>query len=575
MKKITLILLLIFNQNFNLIAQNPLFIPPTMSGSDFQLTLQTGTTEFFPGHQTATYGVNGNLLGPTLIFQKGDTVQMHVTNQLGQTTTIHWHGMHVSSVNDGGPHIMIQPGETWEPRFPVLNNASTMWYHPHLHEFTEEHVAKGIAGMIIIKDNAEAQLNLPRTYGVDDIPVIVQTKDFDNNYQIIPDSNSDDVLMVNGTIQPYVDLPAQVVRLRLLNGSSQRVFNFGLSNNQNFYLIGTDGGLLDVPYSMTRLPLSPGERAEILIDLTGMQNQTVYLMSYASELGAGIYGSSSPGMNPNMTLNGYNPNPLNGTDFNILQINVTQPTSQPVTSIPSTLVNITPLDQANADQQRTFTLRPVTMGINQLNGDFTINGVSFDMNTINVTIPLNNLEVWTVTNNSAIAHPFHVHDIQYQIISINGNTNLPDYAKGWHDTFLVPAGGGSIQFITEFKDFANDSIPYMYHCHMLRHEDGGMMGAFTVVDNNTGVEENATQNDFLFPNPASGYYITLQLGDNTEVIKSYTIINTAGQMVYHNLLDPNEWNYMLSIPVGQLSKGTYILKAYTNRRIVSKTFLKN
>ena len=571
-KKLFLLLTLVIFQS--IFSQNPLFIPPTMSGTDFQLTLQTGTTEFFPGHQTATYGINGNLLGPTLILQKGDTVQMHVTNQIGQTTTIHWHGMHVSSVNDGGPHIMIQPGETWEPRFPVLNNASTMWYHPHLHEHTEEHVAKGLAGIIIIKDNVEAQLNLPRTYGVDDIPVIVQTKDFDNNYQIITDSNSDDVLMVNGTIQPYVDLPAQVVRLRLLNGSSQRVFNFGLSNNLNFYLIGTDGGLLDVPYSMTRLPLSPGERAEILIDLTGMQNQTLYLMSYASELGSGIYGSSSPGMNPNMTLNGYNPNPLNGNDFNILQINVTQPTSQPVTSIPASLVSITPLNQANADEQRTFTLRPITMGINQLNGDFTINGVSFDMNTINVTIPLNNLEVWTVTNNSAIAHPFHVHDIQYQIISINGNTNLPHYAKGWHDTFLVPAGGGSIQFITEFKDFANDSIPYMYHCHMLRHEDGGMMGAFTVVDNNTAIDENTTSADYLFPNPVNGYYITLQLADPSEAIQGYSIINTAGQIVYHNRLDANEWNHMISIPIGKLSAGTYILKAYTDHRIVTKTFIK-
>jgi bilirubin oxidase len=554
-------------------AQNQLLIPPTLSGTDFQLTLQNGQFEFFTGHQTATMGVNGDILGPTLILQKGDNVQMHVTNNLGQQTTIHWHGMHLSSVNDGGPHTIIQPGTTWEPQFTVMNNASTMWYHPHLDEFTDEHVVKGIAGMIIIKDSQEAALDLPRTYGVDDIPLVVQTKHFDSNYQVVHLTNSDDVLMVNATINPYVDLPAQVVRLRLLNGSSQRVFNFGFSGNKAFYQIATDGGLLETPLQMTRLPLSPGERAEILVDLSGMENQSIQLMSYASEFGNGIYGATNPGMNSSMTLNGYNPNPMNGSDFNVLQINVTAPTANPVTGIPSQLTTIAPYVEANADDTRTFTLRPVSMGMNQLNGDFTINGVSFDMNTINVTIPLNNLEVWTVSNNSAIAHPFHVHDVQFQILSINGNTNIPDNAKGWQDTYLVPAGGGSMKIITKFEDFADDAIPYMYHCHMLNHEDGGMMGAFTVVDTSNYIDELQKSEAVLFPNPADGLYMTLQLRNSNDVIRSYSIINAAGQLVAHHKVDTNELSHLYSFPVFELPAGAYTIKAYTNNKIIVKRFI--
>ena len=554
-------------------GQNQLLIPPTLSGTDFQLTLQNGQYVFFTGHQTATMGVNGAILGPTLILQKGDQVQMHVTNNLGQQTTIHWHGMHVSSVNDGGPHMIIQPGTTWEPQFTVMNNAATMWYHPHLDEFTDEHVVKGIAGMIIIKDQQEAALDLPRTYGVDDIPLVVQTKHFDSNYQVVHLTNSDDVLMVNATINPYVDMPAQVVRLRLLNGSSQRVFNFGFSGNKAFYQIATDGGLLETPLQMTRLPLAPGERAEILVDLSGMENQTIQLMSYASEFGNGIYGGSTPGMNPNMTLAGYNPNALNGSDFNVLQINITAPTANPVTSMPSQLTTITPYVEANADATRNFRFRPVSMGMNQLNGDFTINGVSFDMNTINVTIPLNNLEVWTVSNMSAIAHPFHVHDIQFQILSINGNTNIPDHAKGWQDTYLVPSGGGTMKIIAKFEDFADDAIPYMYHCHMLNHEDGGMMGAFTVVDTSGYVDDLQKSEAVLFPNPSDGLYMTLELRNSNDVIRSYSIINASGQLVAHHKVDTNELSHLYSFPVFELPAGVYTIKAYTNDKIIVKRFM--
>ncbi len=406
-------------------AQNPVLIPGTLSGTEFTLNLQNATFQFYEGINTTTMGANGSVLGPTLIMQKGDFVDITVNNDLADTTTIHWHGMHVSAENDGGPHTTIDPGGSWNPSFTVMDKAATYWYHPHLHQMTNKHVSLGIAGFIIVKDDEEALLDLPRTYGVDDFPLAIQTKDFDDQKQIVVPSNSDDVVMVNATIDPYLDLPAQIVRLRLLNGSSMRVFNIGLSDNRTFYMIASDGGLLSEALPLTRLQMGPGERAEILLDLGDMQGQTIKIMSYASEFQNGIYGATYPGMNQSMILDGYNPNPLNGNDYDIISLNVIAPTDNPVTSIPGSLVTITPWEESASNITRDLTFSPETMGLGQLNGNFLINNTSFDMDVINYSIPLNNIEIWSISNNSAIAHPFHIHDVQFYMLDRDGTPPLP------------------------------------------------------------------------------------------------------------------------------------------------------
>jgi len=231
----------------NVFSQNPLTIPTTIETTTINLVLQEGITQFYPGINTNTMGANGALLGPTLIMNQGDNVNITVDNQLQDTTTIHWHGMHISPENDGGPHSIIYPGTTWNPQFTVLDKAGLYWYHPHLHMKTNEHVSKGIAGLIIVRDSEEAGLNLPQTYGVDEFPIVMQTKGFDASGQILIHTESDTLPMVNGTVDAFVDFPAQVVRLRVLNGSSQRTIEFGFSDNRSFSLIGTDGGLFTAP----------------------------------------------------------------------------------------------------------------------------------------------------------------------------------------------------------------------------------------------------------------------------------------------------------------------------------------
>ncbi len=546
--------------------QNPVIIPGTLSGPEFNLTLQNGTFQFYDGINTTTMGVNGNILGPTLIMHKGDNVNIHVNNNLNETTTIHWHGMHVSAENDGGPHTTIAPGASWNPHFTVLDKAGTYWYHPHLHEKTNEHISKGIAGFIIVQDSEEAALDLPRTYGVDDFPLVIQTKDFDAQKEIVAPSNSDDVVMVNATIAPSLAVPAQVIRFRLLNGSSMRVFNIGLSGNETFYQIGSDGGLLSEPLPLTRLQMAPGERAEILINFNGKEGQQLNLMSYASEFQDGIYGATYPGMMTMMTLHGYNPNPLNGNDFNVITFNVVAPGENPVTNIPLALVEVTPISEATADLTRNLTFTPEIMGPNQLNGNFLINGTSFNMDVINYLIPLNNTEIWRITNQSAIAHPFHIHDVQFYVLDRNGEPPLAS-ELGRKDVILIKPQE-TVRFITRFEDFANDSVPYMFHCHMLMHEDGGMMLQFKVVDETSGIVDNMTDSeDFIsYPNPLTEHNSILNFKAVND-INSYVVYDIIGRRLIEKKTDRNI--SALSIDFTDFDKGTYILSVRTDNKTLT------
>ncbi len=542
-------------------AQNPLLIQSTLTGTDINLTLQNGTTQFYPGQITNTMGVNGNILGPTLILNQGDFVNFSVTNQLAETTTVHWHGLHVSPENDGGPHTTIAANSTWSPSFTIMDKAATYWYHPHLHHFTDKHVSKGIAGMIIVKDTDEAALNLPRTYGIDDFPLIIQTKDFDANNQIVVHSNSDDVIMVNATIDPFLNVPSQVVRYRVLNGSSQRAFNLGLDNNQPFHQIASDGGLLSSPVQLTRLLLAPGERAEILIDFSGMNGETVYLKSYASELQNGIYGATNPGMGAGMTMNGYNPNPLNGSDFNIIQFTIITQSTNPITAIPSNLVTVTPIPAGNSNITRTLTFTPVTMGPNQLNGDFLINGSTMDLDVINYSVPLNNTEIWELTNQSAISHPFHIHDVQFNILTRNG-VAPPVNEQGRKDVVLVKPQE-TVRFIAKFEDFTSDTVPYMYHCHLLTHEDGGMMGQF-IVTNVLSVNENFIDDKFrIYPNPSKGL-INIEFNIDSEVDDIF-IYDNLGRIIYSTIIKNEN-----SISVKGLRNGVFYIKLIIGKDTVIK-----
>ncbi|MCY7411280.1 MAG: multicopper oxidase domain-containing protein [Chitinophagales bacterium] len=550
-------------------AQNPLYIPPTLSGTNFQLNVQSGTQTFFNGWNTPTYGINGSFLSPTLILNKNDVVALHVTNNLNDNTTMHWHGLHVPAVYDGGPHQIIEPATTWDATFKVLNDAGTYWYHPHGDGKTDLQVSKGLAGIIIIKDSMEAALDLPRTYGVDDFPVIVQTKAFDILYQIAIATEMDTAIMVNGTLHPYLDAPAQVVRLRILDGSSMRSYDFGFSNGMTFYQIGGDGGLLEAPVELTRLRLVPGERAEILVDLSALQGQTIFLKSFASELEDGIYGAETVG-NGMVSIPDYGLNSLNGADFNILQINVTTPTANPVNTIPTSLATVTPLNESDAGITRTFTFAPQDMmPMSQMvEGPFTINGAQFSMDSINITAYKNTTEIWKLNNQTLIAHPFHIHDVQFFILDENGNTP-PLNEQGKKDVVLVMPME-TVRVIMKFEDYTNDTVPYMYHCHMLHHEDDGMMGSFAVRDSATvGIDEVGMGEIKLFPNPADDFLLvtsTAELGNNILV----RVIDLLG----NEIKVPAQYiQQSLQLNVSAMNTGIYFIQISDRKNFFSQKLL--
>ncbi len=559
MKMKSIVLAIFSFLTLEVLSQNPVLIPDTLSGTNFYLNIHPDSVQFLPGTKTFTNAFNQySYLGPTLILQRSDVLSMYVLNQLSDTTTVHWHGLHVPAMADGGPHSHIVTGNTWTPQFEVRNNASTFWYHPHMHMMTGKHLMRGAIGMIIVRDSVESSINLPRSYGIDDFPIMVQSQQFDANNQIDWRGMHDSILLVNGTTNPMLDVPGQVVRLRLLNAAQERNFNFGLTANKTFFVIGNDGGLLNAPVSTTRIRLSPGERVEILVDFSGMNGQTIYLMSYASEFPMGVQGGTPmPGMDTAMA------SPINGIDFNILQLNVTAPVANPVTVIPASLATVVPWTEAQSNITRQITISALdTMS---MDGPFYFNGQLFDMNRIDYQIPLNNIEIWSISNQTMVAHPFHIHDVQFFVLDRDGISVQPKEA-GYKDVVMI-APQETVRFITKFEDFADSLMPYMYHCHILMHEDDGMMGQFVVVPNPNGINEIISSADIsIFPNPTDDL---LNITCRNYEINSVSVIDAFGRrlfsqsfLLYQNEVELNssDWNDGVYFVTVNTKRGTRTLR---------------
>ena len=527
MKKLIVAFFLAFN--FIVHSQSQLFIPDTLVGPNYTLTMHEDSVQFFPGNISHTYAYNLNkYLGPTIIFKKGTPVNITINNQISDTTTVHWHGIHLPAIWDGGPHSEILPSGNWNPQFTIKDKAATYWYHPHPDMKTAKQAIKGAAGLIIVRDSAEATLALPRKYGIDDFPIVVQCQQYNSQNQAMPLGMQDSTILVNGSRANYgftvqANFPAQVVRMRLLNASGERAFNFGFTGNMQFYQIASDGGLLDAPFLTTRIRLAPGERAEILLNLNGMNGQTFNLMSYASELTMGIQGGPTMPMPPN-----YPPmnSPLNGINFNIMKINVVPQTTNAITTIPTTLTANNPFTESSATITRTIRFTADSAMV--MDGPFYFNDSTFNMMRIDYKIPINNIEIWKLVNETMVAHPFHIHDVQFFILDRNGNPPALG-EQGRKDVVLVPPGD-SLRFITKFTDFADSIIPYMYHCHILMHEDDGMMGQFVVMPNsNVGINKNYLSKDEIkiYPNPASKKFnieINSLLSGNESSLMVYNVI---------------------------------------------------
>jgi blue copper oxidase len=435
----------------------------------FSLSVQAGTTQFRSGMNTRTLGYNGPLLGPALRLRAGEATTIRVENRLGETTTVHWHGLFVPALADGGPHQVIAPGGRWEASFTVASPASTCWFHPHVHRETGRQVVLGLAGLLIVDDALMAPSALPDTWGVDDLALVLQDKRFTSSGQIDYTLNASDrlvgytgdTLLVNGIIGPVWQAPRQWVRLRLLNGCNGRLLSLRLGNSAQMLQLANEGGLLTRPVARSSVLLAPGERAEVVVDFSGAsigQEVALYASTAAAAAGMGMGMGGGTG----------------ASEVTAMKIRVSLP-RQPnaMVSLPVSLP-ATPAVIANAGA----TVRSFSLDGGMMSDTFTINGRSFDINRVDFSAAANVVEVWRFFNATNMAHPIHVHGVKMSLLS-RGGVPPAAYEQGLRDTFIVESME-TVAVAVQTAAVASAS-PLMFHCHILEHEDAGMMGQFVTV----------------------------------------------------------------------------------------------
>ncbi|WP_327391954.1 multicopper oxidase domain-containing protein [Streptomyces sp. NBC_01186] len=439
----------------------------------FELKARPGTSTLLPGKKTPTWGVNGAFLGPTLRARREDTVSVTFSNGLPETTSLHWHGMHLPADMDGGPHQAVSPGGVWRPTWRVDQPAATLWYHPHPHGDTADHATRGIAGMFILEDEHSEDSGLPKTYGVDDVPLILQDRAFqdDGSFSLKGTSFREEIsgvgtsgvlgdkIFVNGTYNPHLNVATTLLRLRVLNASNARVYNLGFTDGRSFHLVAQESGLVPAPVQLRRLQLSPAERAEIVVPFE--PGDRVVLRSYAPDLGVGF---------PSGRLDG-------GEDtFDLLQLRAAKKLRRSA-ELPAKLSGAPQaIKEPSSAHRRDF----------ELSG-FQINGRTMDMNRIDQVAPAKAVEVWDVQAIDGTPHSFHVHGTSFSVIGYGGEPT-PERLRGLKDTVYLPSQK-TVRLAVPMPEYTDPGTPYMFHCHMLKHEDQGMMGQFTVVK--PGTERSA------------------------------------------------------------------------------------
>ncbi|POT55917.1 multicopper oxidase CueO [Citrobacter amalonaticus] len=463
----------------------------------------------FAGKSATTWGYNGNLLGPALKLQKGQAVTVNIHNQLAEETTLHWHGLEIPGEVDGGPQGIIPAGGTRTVTFTPEQRAATCWFHPHQHGKTGRQVAMGLAGLAIVEDEDIHKLLLPKQWGIDDVPVIVQDKQFNAAGQI--DYQLDmmtaavgwfgDTLLTNGAIYPQHAAPRGWLRLRLLNGCNARSLNFATSDNRPLYVIASDGGLLPEPVKVSELPVLMGERFEVLVDVSDAKPFDLMTLP-VSQMGMAIAPFDKP--HPVMRIQPVIVN-ASGTLPDTLTAMPVLPSLEGLT-VRQLQLSMDPMldmmgmqmlmqkygNQAMSGMDHGQMMGHMgngkrdhgNMGHMNHSGKFDfhsankINGQAFDMNKPMFAAAKGQYERWVISGvGDMMLHPFHIHGTQFRILSENGKAPAVHRA-GWKDTVRVE--GGVSEVLVKFDHDAPKEHAYMAHCHLLEHEDTGMMLGFTV-----------------------------------------------------------------------------------------------
>lgn len=460
------------------------------------------------GDKNAVVNVPDSYLGPVFVFKRGQKVRVNFTNELPEVSIVHWHGLHVPSVADGLPHQVVGTGGKYVYEFVVDNRAGTYWFHPHPDGRTAFQAYQGLAGLVLVGDEEEAGLGAALPGGAFDVPLVIQDRIIDDQNQwVYPSTMMErmqgvlgDHILVNGRPDFTLPVAATAHRLRFLNGSNARTYKLAWEDGTPWTVIATDGGLLEKPLQRSYLMLSPGERVEVWADFSGRQvGSQVRLVSQA------FAGGTMQMMGGMGMMGSMNTRLLNGAEFPVMTVRIDSEGTPP-TALPeklSTMERLVEKDAANAANPRTFALSFMRM-------TWLMNGRTYEMNTVanDEMVKLNTTEAWVFQNVGMMGmgmmggmggngmmggmsgmmnmpHVMHLHGVQFLIIGrqVDGQAQA-DWRtvseglidEGWKDTFLIMPGE-QVKFLVRFVDFTG---LYMYHCHIIEHEDMGMMRFYRV-----------------------------------------------------------------------------------------------
>jgi FtsP/CotA-like multicopper oxidase with cupredoxin domain len=419
----------------------------TLTAAPARLTLKPGVT-------TEVLAYNGSSPGPTLELIEGERVIIHFRNDLPEPSTIHWHGIHLPASQDGSPFDPVPAGGRRDYTFTVpRGSAGTYWYHPHLHHRTGHQIAMGLVGAIIVrapddplpKEMVERVLILAdqrfRPDGSIDLP---ERRSMEGR---IDDENGREgnVFFVNGQLMPTISIrPNEVQRWRIINASAARVYRLSIPK-QTFLHIGNDGGLFERPVELSEIIVANAERVELLVRGSGTPGSRTTLQSLP-------YDRYIPQTRPKDW----------NRPFDLVSVQVTRGAPAPPVTLPTTLRRIVPLDTSRVTARRVVTF---SQGM--------INNRHMDLARVDITSKLGATEIWKIENIVGMDHPFHIHGFQFQVIDRNGK---PEPFPSWKDVVNVRRQE-TVRFVVRFDDFAGK---WMFHCHILNHEDQGMMGILEV-----------------------------------------------------------------------------------------------
>jgi blue copper oxidase len=515
--------------------KNPLRLPAedgvmgvlNASEAPARITAQKESVEVVPGKssQLRAYRAEGDgksYVNPTLKVQKGKEFSAEFANAIDEETTVHWHGLHVDWRMDGHPIRPVAPASTYRYAFPVQDRGGTYWYHPHPHGGTARQTYAGLAGFFLVEDEEQQRLAeaLDLRLGETDIPLLIQDKvlDEDGNFVYVPDQMAvdmgyeGDVILVNLTPTPYLEVSTRIYRLRLLNGSNARTYRVAFTKAGEeellpYQIIGTDGGLLDRPQEVREVFLSSAERADVLLDLSSFEvGEEVVLKSlpfdpmhreHEMEMDEGMEHMGHMEHTEHMEMGhhhqmghhmdhqmGHQMGPArlpDGSEFYLLRLVVMERTDY-TRRVPETLSEIPQPDLGEVDT------RPITISMTTADGRmrWLINGKTHQMDEFPIVVQRGANEIWEIHNDErSMPHPIHLHGFQFRILERAGSPEQVAHLVvdekgrlvtdlGFKDTVLLWPGE-TVKCAMDFSHGFEGEQFYMFHCHILEHETGMML----------------------------------------------------------------------------------------------------